>query len=258
MVRWCFLFFTLLAIGMVTSIAVAVCCAHWSRPTTFAPGYVHIIDSVPEWVLDAEAREELLTKESVDWSDVLTDTGQTNAYFKLSQRIESPVLGPPLFDWAQGMIVEGTGVTWMQATRLPRSRQSSTIVNPGAVNSTIEKQYGWPWRCLTSGDHPLDVNGGAPGLINGPAVNQELLARYRGGPISQADHALNIPRAVMWDGLIGNTFIFALLWCVVLITFSTGRRVARHLRGRCLRCGYCLRGKLDTGCPECGWRRRAA
>ena len=26
----------------------------------------------------------------------------------------------------------------------------------------------------------------------------------------------------------------------------------------CLKCGYDLRGKLDAGCPECGWNRAEA
>ena len=33
------------------------------------------------------------------------------------------------------------------------------------------------------------------------------------------------------------------------------RQQSRLARGRCPNCGYNLRGKLDAGCPECGWGR---
>ena len=36
------------------------------------------------------------------------------------------------------------------------------------------------------------------------------------------------------------------------------RRYARRLGGRRLACGYDLRGDLERGCPECGWRREVA
>ena len=35
----------------------------------------------------------------------------------------------------------------------------------------------------------------------------------------------------------------------------TARRIVRRKRGHCIKCGYDLRGDLERGCPECGWRR---
>jgi tRNA(Ile2) C34 agmatinyltransferase TiaS len=44
-------------------------------------------------------------------------------------------------------------------------------------------------------------------------------------------------------------------WLLVLKGPLSPVRIWRRRSGRCPRCSYDLRGKLDHGCPECGWRR---
>ena len=64
-----------------------------------------------------------------------------------------------------------------------------------------------------------------------------------------------MPREILWVGFaINTTFYAAILW---LLTFGpfTARRIIRHKRGRCIKCGYDLRGNFSAGCSECGWRR---
>ncbi len=51
-------------------------------------------------------------------------------------------------------------------------------------------------------------------------------------------------------------FYAALLWLLVFGPF-TARRFIRRKRGRCINCGYDLRGDFSAGCSECGWRREA-
>jgi len=46
-------------------------------------------------------------------------------------------------------------------------------------------------------------------------------------------------------------------WCILLVmlsiilAYSTGRRINPYGPGRCIKCGYCLRGVPSPNCPEC-------
>ena len=63
-----------------------------------------------------------------------------------------------------------------------------------------------------------------------------------------------LPWHPIWPGFAINTIFYAgLLW----LPFAPRvlRRYVRRRCGRCLKCGYDLRGDLKEGCPECGWRR---
>ena len=56
-------------------------------------------------------------------------------------------------------------------------------------------------------------------------------------------------------GFAINTIFYAeILWLLTLGPF-TARRMIRRKRGRCIKCGYDLRGDFSAGCSECGWRR---
>jgi len=68
----------------------------------------------------------------------------------------------------------------------------------------------------------------------------------------------SIPLRPRWPGLAVNSLLFAsVLFCLSLIpvmwTLAAARM--RRIRGRCITCGYDLRGQFDAGCPECGWNR---
>ena len=59
----------------------------------------------------------------------------------------------------------------------------------------------------------------------------------------------------IWRGFVINTIFYgALLWLLTLGPLSA-RRMIRHQCGRCIKCGYDLRGNSEGGCPECGWGR---
>ncbi len=56
----------------------------------------------------------------------------------------------------------------------------------------------------------------------------------------------------IWPGFAINTIFYAaILWMLTLGPFIV-RRVIRRKRGRCIKCGYDLRGAEHTVCPECG------
>lgn len=66
-----------------------------------------------------------------------------------------------------------------------------------------------------------------------------------------------LPRRFLWRGVILDTLFYSVLIGLLLVGTSQGRARLRRARGRCPKCGYDLRGRLEEGCPECGWRRSA-
>lgn len=61
-----------------------------------------------------------------------------------------------------------------------------------------------------------------------------------------------LPLRPIWPGFAINTvFYAAILWLLTLGPF-TARRLIRHKRGRCAKCGYDLRHADHAVCPECG------
>jgi hypothetical protein len=71
-----------------------------------------------------------------------------------------------------------------------------------------------------------------------------------------------LPLHPIWPGfLINALFYAAVLWLLIPGPFAL-RRFTRIRRGRCVKCGYDLRGQppepAAAGCPECGWGRDAA
>jgi len=89
-----------------------------------------------------------------------------------------------------------------------------------------------------------------------------------------------LPCFVIFPGFLVNTLFYAAMWFGIFFGVATLRRFVRKKRGRCVKCGYDLRGqrsdvrdqKKDAdqnsaltsdirpltsgiGCPECGWGR---
>ncbi len=61
-----------------------------------------------------------------------------------------------------------------------------------------------------------------------------------------------LPLRPIWPGFAINTIFYtAILWCVTFGPFTI-RRMIRHKRGLCAKCGYDLRGAMHDLCPECG------
>jgi hypothetical protein len=107
-------------------------------------------------------------------------------------------------------------------------------------------EFGWPFRALGYMTHTY--------------------VRPRVGALHEwAGHAGPVPRSIartrltpyllparpLWPGLAADTLIWAaLIWLALLA--MTARRRLRRRRGRCVRCGYDLRGAAHDQCPECG------
>lgn len=66
-----------------------------------------------------------------------------------------------------------------------------------------------------------------------------------------------IPWAIHWTGALLNTLVYAAVPFVPLCLVPWIRTLLRQRRGKCLACGYDLRGAEHAVCPECGsgaWR----
>jgi hypothetical protein len=72
------------------------------------------------------------------------------------------------------------------------------------------------------------------------------------------DYDREIPTMPYVPGAAGNIVVFAVAWWPLLIGLGLARGWHRRRRGLCPQCAYDLVGKLDEGCPECGWGRTAA
>jgi hypothetical protein len=62
---------------------------------------------------------------------------------------------------------------------------------------------------------------------------------------------LIIPWRPQWPGFAINTIFYAAILWLPFAPF-VARRVIRHKRGHCIKCGYDLRGAEHEVCPECG------
>ncbi len=116
-----------------------------------------------------------------------------------------------------------------------------------------EMEVGWPMRCARVGwwervdrmnlTHEMGVSDGWS------LVDQTAPRGLLGRGI--------IPYSPLAAGFLANTAFNALiLWLLILGPLAL-RRLVRRRRGRCIKCGYDLRGDFESGCPECGWNRPA-
>jgi hypothetical protein len=113
-----------------------------------------------------------------------------------------------------------------------------------------ETARGWPMPALRE-THILDPMAQPPERLIGGIPIQ------RTAPTGMDPRSL--PLIPIWRGLILNCLIFGSAWYVILFgvpgLLRWRRRKIRQLAGQCPSCGYDLEGRLDAGCPECGWGR---
>ena len=115
-------------------------------------------------------------------------------------------------------------------------------------------QTGWPYRTLESKHVQVNVTGGRVPLDFKPAVT--LPANLHFLRVDEARYR-TLPLRPIWPGFLINTLFYAtILWLLAFGPFAA-RRFIRNKQGRCIKCGYDLRGSSGGGCPECGWGRES-
>ncbi len=134
-------------------------------------------------------------------------------------------------------------------------RQRSLVSFSGAAR-LAERRVGWP---LTS--HGYKLSGSIRGSTNRRLrVNRVWHVPNVLGKLFPSTDELVLPSKVLWPGFAINTIFYAaILWLLAFGPFAV-RRFVRDKRGRCIKCGYDLRGTSGGGsaggdvCPECGTR----
>ncbi len=129
---------------------------------------------------------------------------------------------------------------------------------------------GWPLRCLASRCYERDIRWHfrvPRGLSRGQVMRMGGLGhspfwknaiviedQVAGGPFT----ARVLPLRPIPIGMTVNSLFWGILWFLLILNARQIRRWLRASRGHCPACRYDLRGDLEQGCPECGWRREAA
>ena len=117
----------------------------------------------------------------------------------------------------------------------------------------VEIAIGWPMPCFVGAWFgSTGVPAPTRRYLDTVALPNWLAALTRGG------HRRVLPMRPIWSNLGVNALFFALLWSAILWPPFLLRAKARNVRGLCPKCAYDLRGNLEQGCPECGWRRETA
>ena len=133
--------------------------------------------------------------------------------------------------------------------RWSRARQAPplTPLRP----SFFEQARGWPrvsLRCSFSGTVG----------IGGFTVEDGIRVRSHPDPHSARFQSVALPLRPIWPGFTLNTLTYGAALYLLFFGGVALRRQIRRKRGRCIKCGYDLRGDLGAGCPECGWKREEA
>lgn len=105
---------------------------------------------------------------------------------------------------------------------------------------------GWPAICLRT-DARFDIMNFSP-----TAKRWNEGYEIERGSTFQPFTSMVLPLSPIWAGLLINTGVFSAAWFSLFLAVSLGRTYMRRRRGRCVRCGYDLRGSAGPRCPECG------
>ena len=122
---------------------------------------------------------------------------------------------------------------------------------------------GWPFRSMEGYEYfgaklskaQIDFQWAIP-LDSDAKETQVVISKT--GAVRDIKPIEVLPLRPVWPGFAINTGLYALALLAIYSLWWLGRRFIRNLRGRCLICGYDLRGDLKGGCSECGWRRCVA
>jgi hypothetical protein len=132
--------------------------------------------------------------------------------------------------------------------------------DPGpAEYGLYTEEYGWPTRSATTCRPCVFTYKGNGDHMDPPAIFADFNSRAglslglppdATWPPKNTTTGLPVPILPLWSGLAINTLIYgAPVWLLLAVPGMLRRR-KRRKQGRCLRCGYDLRGM--TPCPECG------
>ncbi len=141
----------------------------------------------------------------------------------------------PIDDFRDTALFTWFDAPWMEVPVLSE--------HPGAINvSYSARSLGWPRRAAWTSSSMT--------IVEQPDGSMSA-NRMRTGYLVGRHTAL--PTNFLPLGFIANTLLYAAAWWIVLVTPRGVNRWRRKRRGRCVACGYDLRGLArEAACPECG------
>lgn len=129
------------------------------------------------------------------------------------------------------------GCAWISETIIA-SRSGRSRTHPDNKNSLRRVAAGWPMYCVEAREITTASGSRWESALPNPLATRPQLAV--------------MPYCPVWPGLAVNSVIFLGVQAAGVLGFIVARRLYRRARGRCSRCGYDLRGRNSTICPECG------
>jgi hypothetical protein len=141
---------------------------------------------------------------------------------------------------------EQVGAPWPEAFRVPWGDHSAWPVSGAEYVA-----YGFGWPCLALRSSALidcGRNGSPIVESSGLRLPPNLGTRF---PSLVLYGTVLLPIRPMWLGFILDAALFSLGWSALVIGLPRIRRIRRGRQGRCVTCGYDVRGGLGP-CPECG------
>ena len=109
----------------------------------------------------------------------------------------------------------------------------------GIIRGLTITEHGWPTRCVRETSR-LDT------------LTIIYRVSFPPAPPDWGQWFNDRLESIVWPGFLINTLFYAVvLWLLWSAPFAA-RRLIRRKRGRCVKCGYDLRGAEHELCPECG------
>ena len=126
-------------------------------------------------------------------------------------------------------------------TRMWERRRLDGTGRPGVI--VLRVRTGWPMGSMEYSRWLVEPF--VPQEIVQAAIHTQRLPYV----IGKDDY---LPLRPLWPRFAINTVFYAAILWLLTLGLLTARRMIRHKRGCCTKCGYDLRGAEHNACPECG------
>lgn len=115
-----------------------------------------------------------------------------------------------------------------------------------------ELRMGWPLHCLRGGwTTPNSQGTGEIESLRGVIPFRRLVVYINPGNWAGFKSTVGLPLIPDWPAFLASVLLYGTLTFATVTTWRSVRGRRRRRRGRCVACGYDLRGSADR-CPECG------
>ncbi len=245
MKRWAMRITICLLLGLITTVAVAWTCAVW----------VH----VGEGDLRQGWHDETDLQWMRGWRLSRRDAFGTHRLLAMARRtVPSPQKAPfPIVSrdeltpwWSSARQAMDDQVRTVRKEEARRQAEGDTTT----VRPTVfyDDARGWPLAALwCRWDAGLVPGGPEDGKLLHGGIELEPVKPQRQGT-RNADDQRALPLRPIWRGLAVDSLLYALIWFILVGGVGFVRREIRRVQGRCIKCGYDLRGAEHEVCPECG------